>query len=180
MGVRVTPLLMSEVELGPAMAALTEKQRAYVYAQLSDPFGNPTRWARAAGYSDHMERAKVTGHLLSHNPKIEAAVQELARSYGNTLGPLLGLSVVMRIAKDKSHPKHFAAGVALMDRFGLPAMTEQRVSVQHTDQTGAAMVERIRDLAQALGIDPAVLLGSNAPADVKLIEGKAEEVSREI
>lgn len=161
------------------MRVLTEKQRAYVYAQLADPFGNPTRWARAAGYSDHMDRAKVSGHTLAHNPKIEAAVQEFVRSVMNTRGALLGLAVTLKIAGNPRHPKQQQAALALMDRGGLPAMTEQRIAVRHTDQTGAAMVERIRALAQALGIDPAVLLGSNAPADVKLIEGAAVEVSRE-
>jgi hypothetical protein len=151
------------------MRSLTEKQRAYVFAMASDPFGNPTKWCKAAGYSDKSEACKVQGWRNSHDPRIEAAAQEIARATAFTLGPLLGLAVVMRIAKDQDHPKHFQAGLALLDRGGLPAATEHNVVVAHTDRTGAAMAARIGELASRLGLDPAQLLGVNAP-EQKMID----------
>jgi hypothetical protein len=44
--------ISEEVEHGPAMRALTDKQRKFVMAALADPEGNPVAWARLAGYRD--------------------------------------------------------------------------------------------------------------------------------
>jgi hypothetical protein len=170
--------MSDEIEFrGPAMRALTEKQQRYVLAMLADPFGNPTKWARAAGYSDASGGAKVKAHYLSHDPRIEAAVQEVARTALNGRGPLLGLAVVMRAAANPKDKNHFKAGVALLNRTGFHETTEHHVNVNHTDGTGQAMVARIKDLAGALGMDPAALLGVNAmPAEpMKLIEGEVVE-----
>jgi phage terminase small subunit len=146
------------------MARLTDKQRLYVLSMAADPFGTPTGWARAAGYSDHMERAKVAGHTLSHDPKIEAAVQEYAKTALGTLGPMLASAGLLRIARKKDHPHHFRALEAIANRVGLHETTEHHVKVQHTDRTGAAMIERIRALAAKHGMDPGALLGQNAAA----------------
>lgn len=163
---------------GPAMAELTEKQQAYVLAMLADPFGNPTSWARAAGYSDVKEGAKVRGHYLSHDKRIEAAVQEVARAHLHTYGPLLGIAVAMRIARDESHPKQLMAAQALLNRTGFHETSEHRVTMEHTDRTGAAMARRIRELAEALGLDPAKLLGANAgPEPMKVIEGQVADAA---
>lgn len=161
---------------GPAMRALTERQQRYVRAMLADPFGNPTRWAREAGYSDVAGGAKVRAHYLAHDSRIEAAVQEVARTALNGRGPLLGLAVVMRAAANPKDKNHFKAGVALLNRTGFHETTEHLMNVRHTDQTGEGMVARIKELASALGVDPAVLLGVNAaPEPMKVIEGDAVE-----
>lgn len=177
-GVRSNRVIMDpEIsEHGPAMRALTEQQRRYVLAQLADPFGNATRWAKAAGYSDTAGGAKVRAHANAHNPKIEAAVHEVARQYLNANGPLLGIAVAMKIARNPKHPKQLRAAEMLLNRVGMHEMTEHKVTVDHRDQTGAAMVERIKQVAAALGLDVATLLGANAaPADMKLIEGTVEK-----
>ena len=44
--------ISEEVEHGPAMRALTDKQRKFVQAALASPESNPTDWARMAGYRD--------------------------------------------------------------------------------------------------------------------------------
>lgn len=155
---------------GPAMRSLSPMQRAYVLAMASDPFGNPTRWARAAGYSDVKQGAKVRAHSLAHNPKIDAAVQEYARSGLTTLGPMLAAAGLIRIARNSNHKHHFKALESIADRVGLPKSTEHHVEVAHTDRTGTAMAARIEALALRLGLDPAALLGVNAPVEMKLID----------
>lgn len=168
---------MSDEHFGPAMRALGPMQRRFVLAILADPFGNGARWARAAGYSDASEAAKVTAHRLLHDPKVEAAIAEMTREQLNVLGPVLATAGLIRIARNAKHPKHFQALEALANRTGFHETSEHRVSVHHTDRTGVAMAERIRALAVQLGMDPAALLGANAPAEpMKLIEGEATEV----
>lgn len=147
---------------GPAMAALTEKQRRFVLAMASDPFGNAKRWAIAAGYSDVKDGAKVRGHFLVHDPRIEAAVMEVARGTINAVGPILAVSVMLRAAANKKHPKHLRAAEMIANRVGLHETTEHVVNVNHSDRTGAALAKRIQEFAGMLGLDPAALLGVNA------------------
>lgn len=156
--------------LGPAMRGLTEMQRRFVLAMASDPFGNAKRWAIAAGYSDKSEGAKVTGHHLVHDPRIEAAAMEIARGTLNAVGPVLAVSVMLRAARNPKHPKHLRAAEMIANRVGLHETTEHVVNVNHSDRTGAAMAERIKQMAGLLGIDPGQLLGMNAGP--KLIEGE--------
>jgi hypothetical protein len=151
-----------EPRWGPAMSDLTELQRRFVLAMASDPLGNPTQWARDAGYSDKSDAAKVTGHRLSHDQRIKIAINECARSTLDSVGPMLGIAVMLKIARDNTHPKQLAAAIALANRSGFHETTEHVMHVQHTDRTGAAMIERIKELAGELGLDAARLLGANA------------------
>lgn len=156
---------------GPKMAALTEKQRGYVLAMLASPFGNPTQWARTAGYSDVKEGAKVRAHGLAHDPRIAEAADEVARQHLGTMGPVLGLAVAIRIAKNPKHPKQLRAAEMLLNRVGLHEKTEHLVTVDHS-VNAAGMVERIKAAAALLGVDAAALLGGNTPEPLKLIEGE--------
>lgn len=157
------------------MMALNERQRLFVLAMAANPFGNPTKWARAAGYSDHKEGAKVRAFHLMHSPKVEAAVMEFAAGQLNTLGPILATFGMLRIARNPKHPKHLRAIEMVANRVGFHEKTEHKVTVDHRDQTGTAVIERIKAAAAKLGVDPAVLLGANAP--MKLIEERVHEVT---
>lgn len=167
---------------GPKMRALSEKQRAYVLAMLSDPLGNPTKWARAAGYSDVKGGAKVRGHHCAHDDRVMEAAQEEAARHLHTVGPVLGIGVMFQIARTNGHKHQLKAAEALANRAGFHEKTEHLVNVNHRDQTGAAMVERIKTLAAMLGVDAEKLLGANAaeaPAALpKVIEGEAVEAGR--
>ncbi len=159
---------------GPAMSALTDLQRRYVLAMQFEPLGHPVMWARMAGYADNGKSViRVTAHQLSHNPDIRAAVEECARATVTHVGPLLGIAVMLKIARDSTHPKQLAAAIALANRSGFHETTEHVMHVQHTDRTGAAMIERITELAGELGLDAAKLLGANAPK-MKVIEHKEQ------
>jgi len=162
-----------DATFGPAMRALNSYQRKFVLAMAADPFGNARKWAIAAGYSDVKGGAKVQGYMCIHNPKVEAAVAEFARTQLNVLGPILATSGMMRIARNPKHRGHLKACELLANRVGFGE--EQTINVVRTDQTGAAMVERIKQLAAALGIDPAALLGANAAPGMKVIEHERGE-----
>ena len=157
---------------GPAMEVLTVKQRGFVLAMLADPLATPSEWARAAGY-DPNGIDRVAGHKLSRDPRIEAAATELARANLNTFGPVLGIGVMMMIARNSEHRDQLKAAAMLANRSGFHEVTEQVVSVTHSDRTGKAWEERIRRAAAQLGVDPGSLLGANAPAEpMRTIEAK--------
>lgn len=164
------PLERLAADWGPAMSELTDLQRRYVLAMLTDPLGNPSRWARDAGYDDRNDGAKVQGHYLSHNPKIQAAATEVARTHLGTFGPALGIGVMMMIARNPDHKDQLKAAAMLANRTGFHETSEHTVRVEHTDRTGAALIERIGRLAAALGVDATGLLGVNAAP--RQIEGE--------
>lgn len=148
------------------MMALTEMQRKFVLAMASDPFGGAKKWAIAAGYSNVKDGAKVRGHELVHSPKIEAAVLEVGRSMISTVGPVLAAHAMLRVAANPKAKNHLRAVEMLANRVGLHEV--QEINVRRTDLTGDALIERLRLLAGALGIDPASLVGANTGP--KLIE----------
>jgi hypothetical protein len=160
-------------ELGPAMRALNERQRKFVMAMAADPFGNAAKWARAAGYSDKSEAAKVTGHHLIHHPMIEAASFEVAAGLMGTVGPLLAARGMLRVAANPKHKKHLQAIEMLANRVGLHEVKEVRV--KRTDETGEALLDRVKRLARELGVDPESLIGANA-APQKMIEQVVDAV----
>jgi phage terminase small subunit len=157
-------------DFGPLMAALTEKQRRFVMAMASDPFGSATKWAKSAGYSNKSEGAKVTAHYLMHDPRIAPAAREFAGDLMNVQGPVVAVAVMMKIAMNQNHPQQLKAAEMIANRVGLHET--QEIHVHKTDNTGAALLERIKVAAAALGVDPAQFLGANT--EPKLIEGKVE------
>lgn len=158
---------------GPAMRALSEQQRQFVLAMLSEPFKPAVHWARVAGYSDTAGGAKVRAHHLIYNPKVEAAVAEVSRSTMNLVGPVLATQGLIRIARNPKHKRHHWALEKLANRVGFHETTEHKVTVAHS-MDPAETVKRIQAAAAALGVDPATLLGANAP--MKLIEGEVVDV----
>lgn len=174
----ITGELETGEDFGPAMLALTEPRRRFVLALL-DQTGKPNYAdaARAAGYSDKSDGAKVTGHHLAHNARVIAALHEESRKRFTLLGwrGVLGLSA---IADDRDHPDHFKALKELSDRFGYGAVTEHKVTVERKDMTGAAMTARIAEFAAKHGLPVESLLGANAAPDMKLIEGEIIDADR--
>lgn len=155
---------------GPAMRACTPLQRAFVLAMASDPFGNATKWTKAAGYRNSEVGYRVMAHRLMHDEKIQAAVAEVARGALFTVGPVLAAQGMLRIARDRKHPKHLRAVEMVANRVGLHETTEHVVRVDDARRDPATMIARIRELAAQLGVDPARLLGANVGPATPLIE----------
>jgi hypothetical protein len=118
---------------------------------------------------------KQIGWRLAHDERVIAAINEEVSKRFRSAGALIGLAVMTRIAQTKGHKDQLRAAEMLASRAGFGA--EQRIKVDHThtDRTGAAMVERIRELAVKHGLDPSIFLGTNsAPKlDAPVIEATA-------
>jgi hypothetical protein len=65
----------------------------------------------------------------------------------------LAIGALIRIAQDPNHKWHFQACVALADRAGFSPIARQEIRVEHRDKSGAAMMERLKELAAKYGLD---------------------------
>lgn len=159
-------------ELGPAMAALTEKQRRYVLALFDAPksYGSGVFAAKRAGYgtpaSSRQSLAQMA-HQLNSDPKVQAAIAETSQQFLTTLGPVAFRA--MKNVLDKPNHRDFGRVIGIvMDRVA-PQNSTHTVKVQHdatpTLAATAAVLKRISELAVQAGLDV-----SKMPA---LIEGKA-------
>lgn len=155
-------------EYGPAFQSLNERQRKFVLAMASDPYGSQADWARAAGYSDVSDAAKVRGCLLMQDSRVEAAAFEIARATLGTMGPLIATQVLLRAAANPKHPQQVKAAELIANRVGL--QERQEIHVKHTDLTGEALMARLTAVAERLGLDAQKLIGSN------VIDAEATEV----
>lgn len=155
---------MSDIEdFGPAMAALTVKQRGFVLAMIERPGCSFAEAARIAGYSNASEGAKVSGHYCAHNPAVQAAMREEAGKRLNA-SSLMAANVLVGILSDddvKPKDKIKAAGM-LLDRSGFGAAQTINVNKRIEDRSGAGMLEKIAQLCAVLGVDPQKLLGVNS------------------
>lgn len=160
--------MIDDPEYGPAMQALSEKQRAFVMAMIEVPGCSHAAAARRAGYSDVAEGAKVRGHYLAHNPSVQAAIREESGKRLNAAS-LTAAGVLMQLLTDEAveaKDRIKAAGM-LLDRSGFGAAQTINVNKTTTDRTGKAIMERIVALASKHGLDPQQLLEPEKP---KVIE----------
>lgn len=148
-------------EYGPAMAALTEKQRRFVLAMVEVPGCSHADAARIAGYSDVKDGAKVRGHHAAHNPKVQDAIREEAGKRLHS-SSLIAANVIVAMLTDASVPakeKLKAAGM-LLDRTGFAAV--QKIDVTRKDESGGAVLDQIRRLAEKLQVPVGKLLTKQA------------------
>jgi phage terminase small subunit len=147
------------------MRALTPKQQAFVVNYLEYPTSTATRAAKRAGYEITTGKSgagpKVSAWRNLRHPKILAAIQEELhkRFHGDAV---IGRRVLLEIALNKTHPHQLKAALALLDRGGFHSMSEQKITVDHRDMTGEAMIERIKALCAELNMDPVKLIGHQA------------------
>lgn len=167
---------IAQESLGPAMQKLTPMQRAFVRAFLDNGGRNQTQAALDAGYSNASEGAKVVGHHLAHNPKIQEAMLEVSKQRIRTSGVAAVSYLAECVTNDGLPPRdRMKAALALMDRQGLHAFTEHKTTVEHT-MDEADMITKIERLSEKLGIDPKKLLGSTAPKALPVIDVTPTEV----
>jgi phage terminase small subunit len=146
--------------LGPSMQLLTEKQRGFVAAMIEQGGLNYKEAARRAGYGGNDNVLRTTGHDLAHNPRIQEAIREVGLKM-LTSGSLVAVKAVLEIAGDITAEKkdRLKAAEIIMNRCGMPALTEQKMTVVHKDETSAEMIKQIEQLSKNLGLDPRKLLG---------------------
>ncbi len=167
-----------EGKLGPEMRRLTARQRVFVVALgMQRGRKDAPRAARIAGYSPGKpgsSQLRVQAHFLIHDAKVQAAIQEQARSKVNalTLQAVDLLEDTMRDANSARGDRLKAAAMVL-DRGGLHALSEHKIDVNVND-TRAEKLLRVATLAREMGKDPRELLGGLADA----IEGDFTVIER--
>lgn len=144
---------MDEVaDYGPKMRALTEKQRGFVMAMVTAPGLVQWRYAEMAGYVGGEDTWKGTACLLLQRKDINDAINECA---GMRLraGALVAAEVLVKLASDErvAAGQRIRAAQALLDRVGLAPQQNIHVEHNHTDRTGAALMDRIKELAAKFG-----------------------------
>lgn len=168
--------------LGKAMRTINPKQRAFVRAFVLTGGSNATRAAIISGYGNTDDSSKAAAYRLVHDPKILAAIKEAADGMLRA-NILIGSAVLVEIANTPNHKDRFKAAQALLDRGGLIVATQHNANITITEDTPSAQViDRIKYLADRLGLDPALLLGRDAskaaslPAPADYADAEFEEV----
>jgi phage terminase small subunit len=137
---------------GPAMQAITERQRAYVMALYEAPrsHGSGIFAARRAGYSNSSNAVLSSiAWSLNNDPKIQAAIAETSKQFLTTLGP----TAVRAMKKILDTPGHKELGRIIglvMDRVSPVQSTlsvEVKGEVKLSAGETAAVMERIEQLA---------------------------------
>lgn len=168
-------------DYGPAMRGLNDFRRQFVWAMVMTPGIAPWKAAQRAGYSGDKRTMQIRACELLHNDAVTAAIRELA---GKRLtAAALGAAEYLVSAWANPKMPHFLrmkAANSLLDRVGLGAEQNINVKHEHTDRTGAALMERIRELAKKHGMDPDKLLAGGsvagqAPKEPLVIEAQAVE-----
>lgn len=164
-------------DLGPAMSALTPRQRIFVRCMLDTPTLDATAAARRAGYQiGSSDAVRVQAFRLMHSERVIAAYHEEASKRLRS-GAVLGASVLMKIAQDPMHKDQLKAAMTLLNRIGLHEKTEHKHVVERpTDDI--EVKRQIVALAKELGVDPRVFLGKNAelPALAAPIDAEFEVI----
>lgn len=127
----------SEAELGPKMQACSERERKFVWHYLQNG-GDGAKAARAAGYSDQKEAAKVTACRALQRERVLEALDEVGRrAFRELLVP--AVIATRTLIKNKKHPKHAQTVLSTLSRLGLVERTgvdlnmTGEVTVNHTD-----------------------------------------------
>ena len=163
-------------DYGPAMLALSPMMRRYVVMWCEHPNFGPKALAKAAGYQGDDNCLAVTGHRVSHDKKVLAAMDEEA-SKRLRYGGAIGVAAVVKIALNEAHKDHLKAALALMDRTGRHAMSEHKVIVDDKrPETKAELIAAIKRVADEAGLDDGAvqkLIGVDAGT---VVDAEFEEI----
>lgn len=160
----LTKLAVPEgLNFGPAMRALNERQRDFVYHLYALGCRDPVDASRAAGYPDTSPSGvaiRTQTWRLMHHDGVKAAIEEEGKRRFKADVPFAH-HLLLNLAENEQTKDNvrLAAGLALLNRGGFHEKTEHTVSVHHTYE---AKVQRLRELAIENGEDPAVALGDFA------------------
>jgi len=148
-------------ELGPAMRALpTARMRLFVVAMHENAaagVNSQMRAAEAAGYSGDKKNLAHQGHLLAHDERVQKAMLEEGQRRMGAFLPL-ATSILGQLMLSGKESVRLRAAAMVMDRTGIIAKTEHKVTVTH-QLTEEEQILRIKYLAGQLKMDPQVLLG---------------------
>ena len=147
-------------ELGAAMKALNERQRAFVRHLVTGKpgYGCLTRAYKLAGYGKNSKAATLSkeAHHLSRDERIISAIAEESRKVIR-VGHPEAVSALFNMIRDPEHRDHARAVAMVIDRCD-PAVTKHSVDVTHrTIDPDQEALEEMR-AARKLGATRAKLL----------------------
>jgi hypothetical protein len=132
-------VVASAYQFGPAMQALTERQRAFVIAMFEQGAkGTYTGAARTAGYGGTPNSLRVQAHALAHSDKVQAAMREEAERRIGGLLPIAHAGLV-DIITNPGHEDHFKAIKHAQALSGLAP--KQTVVVEHKTDRATLLAE---------------------------------------
>lgn len=154
---------------GVAMRGLTARNRKFVLAMIQQGV-NPKACSVAAAIAGY---TPAYGYDLMRDDRIIRALREEAtkRLAG---AALMGVSVMLQIAQDPTHKDQYRAAKDLAALNGFTA--EQRIVVEHIDQDSKDMIQKIRTMAETLGVDPKLLIEQAGIVDAEFTEVEQPKV----
>jgi len=163
---RPAPAPIGGSELGPAMQALTEKQRKFVLSLYELPAGRGalTRAAQRAGYGGKPNSVRQIAHALWNNEKVRRAFQEVGYKYIGTTA-VAAIQAARELIFQPEHPDHLKACRMFIDRgWPLENLTKQQIDVTHTQRVELDPRVMLR-LAEELNVPLEKLVGASRPPD---------------
>lgn len=144
------------------LALPNDRWRLFVESWLSGgrAHGGYTGAARAAGFKGNDNVLKVTAYRLAHDQRVQEAIQEEARKRLRSSVPA-ALDALDEIVADKKHKDRALIAKTILDRTGLHEVSETKHTVEFIGND-PAMLERVRQLALRMNMDPEKLLGHTA------------------
>ena len=154
----VIPLIPPVQDLPEAVQALrNDRERAFCWHYMLNG-ADGAKAARAVGYSDVKEGAKVRAHALVHRADIQAALRELSQRYLFSLAPKALFKLSQHLDSDNEKVSLKATDMVLA-RTGFSERTSLDVNVsgevKHIDHTQAAVADLRR--LKGLGVPRAEL-----------------------
>jgi phage terminase small subunit len=161
---------LEPAELGPAASRLTSRQLRFAVALVSEVTPGP-KAAEAAAIVAGYKTASGYAAKLAHDPRIIAAVEELARQR-LTLDVPQALDTLRSAMSDKFSKDKVKAAQILLDRV-LPTKQELTIKAEPIDRTKAA-VEHLRRL-QSMGATREMLLAEFGPQGLEHFQELARQ-----
>lgn len=173
MGAALEIKLPEPENMGPAMKALTEKQRAFVVAYFHT--GSRMKATAAAGYAmgtPDSSQGRVMAWQVWHSAKVQAAIKEFASE--NVLSTLVPMAMKAweEIIDDPSHKDRAKAVGMVLDRTGMHAKME---TVHTVTENREERVLKIIRICKELGMDPKKFIGGASD----FVDADFEVVQRE-
>lgn len=147
-----TVATVGQYRFGPAMTALSDRQRAFVLNWNNGGGDNGAECARNAGYSDQGDAAKVQAHRMLHDPRIQAAIREdISARFTGDLAETKRL--LDEIAQNPQHKDQLKALITRLHHAGLV----ERTVTEHTgtiELTYEQRIDKLHQLAVQAGKKP--------------------------
>lgn len=161
-------------DFGPAMLALSDRQRIFVLEFLRNGGKNAKGAATKAGYAKGSQGGlEVQAHRLTRDKNVLAAIREESLKRMHSFGPEM-FEVILEIARDRDAPagERRKSAEAILDRIGLQAKTEHVVTV-NDGRSRADLMKELIDGLRDLGPEAGVLVGGSAPKMIDITPEKA-------